>query len=269
MGRRAVILGACLALLAAGGARADAPGPGCQPARPAVAHTSGGRVLDRQPRDAPVPCLTQAGPTADTAPVAVTPKGTILFGPIATSQGQGVPAPANILIPTAVARTTDEGARWSQVIPDDDPSDLSHQHSGIIPWLYADPVTGRVWYSTPNPCGAMISFSDDDGLSWHDADQVGCPGQGGMSVFEGPAPAGAPQPRGYPHVAYYCANLQDNGPHPLYCYKTLDGGATWQQVRALPHRTPPPRCPGRPHAPRGRRGAPPRTIYSAPGRRAP
>ena len=83
------MLGACMAVFAASGARADA-GPGCQPTRPALAHGSGGRVLEPQPPGAPVPCLAQAGPTTDTAPVAVTPKGTVLFGPIATAQDQGV-----------------------------------------------------------------------------------------------------------------------------------------------------------------------------------
>src|SRR5438309_11373792 len=108
MDARHLALAGLLLLMAAPSARADA-GPGCQPARPAIAHGAGARVLAPQPAGAPVPCLTQAGPTTDTAPVAVTPAGTVLFGPIATGQGQSVPAPANILAPTALARTTDGG----------------------------------------------------------------------------------------------------------------------------------------------------------------
>ncbi|MFL5887315.1 MAG: hypothetical protein ACJ77M_19775, partial [Thermoleophilaceae bacterium] len=196
--------------------------------------------------------------TTDSAPVGVTPRGTVLFAPISTVLPGQVPAPADNAFPTGVARTTDGGAHWQTVLPVDDPNDKTAQHIGLIPWLYADHRTGRIWYATPGPaiCGAMISHSDDEGLTWTDNDSVGCPGQGGMSVFEGPAPRGSAQPAGYPHVVYYCANLQDNGPHLMYCYRSLDGGASFKQVGGFPNGAPPPSCQDSLDGPRGRAVAP-------------
>src|SRR3954454_3736489 len=243
---------------------AAASGHGCAAGRPAIAHRAGGRVLKHQPSRAPIPCLTFAGPTTDSAPIALTPKGTLLYAPIATVSPGTVPAPGDVPYPTKVARSVDGGAHWKSVFPVDDPSDSSHQHIGLIPWLYADSATGRIWYATPGPtiCGAMISYSDDEGLTWKDDDMVGCPGQGGMSVFEVPAPMGQPQPVGYPHVVYYCANLQDNGPHLMYCYRSLDGGSSFTQVGAFPNSAdPPPSCNESLDAPRGRAVAPNGTVY--------
>src|SRR4051794_2109225 len=259
MRRACAVLGGIAALALGYVPGAAASKHGCASGRPAIAHHAGGRALKRQPARAPIPCLSFAGPTTDSATVAVTRKRTLLYAPIATVSPGTVPAPGDVPYPTKVARSVDGGAHWKSVFPVDDPSDTEHQHIGLIPWLYADPVTGRIWYATPGPaiCGAMISYSDDEGLTWKDDDMVGCPGQGGMSVFEGPAPMGQPQPVGYPHVVYYCANLQDNGPHLMYCYRSLDGGSSFTQVGAFPNSAdPPPSCNESLDAPRGRAVAP-------------
>jgi hypothetical protein len=256
---RAAATAALLAALALAAPAAGATGPGCAADRPAVAHRAGARVLSAQPAGAPIPCLTRAGPTTDSAPVATTPSGTVLFAPIAGAEAARTPAPADLAFPTLVARTTDDGAHYDTVLPVGDASDPARQHYGLIPWLTADPATGRAWYATPTSttCGATLSHSDDDGRTWTDDGDVGCPGQGGMSVFEGPAPAGSPQPKGYPHVVYYCANLQDNGPHLMYCYRSLDGGRSFAQVGAFPNTpSPPPSCHESLDAPRGRAVAP-------------
>lgn len=181
-----------------------ASAPGCASGRPATAHYPGAIVLSPRPSGAPVPCLNMVGPTNDSADVAVTPRGTIVYAPLATVTPAQEPAPADVAYPTDVARSVDQGAHWTRVVPSQHPTVRSDQHIGLIPWLYADPVTGRIWYATPTDsiCGAVVSWSDDDGLTWTDNDSVGCPGQGGMSVFEGPAPAGQPHPVGYPHVVY-------------------------------------------------------------------
>jgi hypothetical protein len=241
-------------------------GPGCQPKRVAVAHRPGAVRLAHQPARAPIPCLTTAGITTDSAPVAVTRKGTVLYAPIAAVRPGSVPPPANIALPTGVARTVNGGARWRTVLPVDDPADEASQHSGLIPWLYADRTTGRIWYATPllsgGVCGAMISYSDDEGVTWRDNDHVGCPGQGGMSVFEGPAPARSARPVGYRHVVYYCANLLDGGSHLMHCYRSLNGGSSFEHVKGFPNSsTPPPSCGAGLDAPRGRGVAPDGTIY--------
>src|SRR5215469_15838786 len=50
--------------------------------------------------------------------------------------------------------------------------------------------------------------------------------QGGMSIAEGPAPKGQPQPVNYPHVVYHCGNVSD-GAIPL----ASTAGSRWTAAR--------------------------------------
>jgi hypothetical protein len=110
--------------------------------------------------------------------------------------------------------------------------------------MSVDPQTSRMWFATalPSLCGARISWSDDDGEHWQSNPSVGCPAQGGEKLLEGPPPESAPKPVGYPHVVYYCANATDIAASNLYCYKSLDGGATFTFAGAFPDPTPPADC---------------------------
>ena len=110
--------------------------------------------------------------------------------------------------------------------------------------MSVDPHTSRIWFATtlPSLCGARISWSDDDGDHWKTNPSVGCPAQGGEKLLEGPAPAAGAKPVGYPHVVYYCANTIDIAASNLWCYKSLDGGATFNFVGSFPDPTPPAGC---------------------------
>jgi hypothetical protein len=217
-------------------------GPGCDPARPAVAHHAGGAVLARQPRVAPTPCATFVGPTTDSAAMGVTRSGTVLYGPIEQQDPNPVPAPAKIVMSTIVVRSTDLGATWERLVPTTAAAPTS-THGGLTDWLSVDPETSRVWYATPAaPCGATISWSDDEGETWGYTPNAGCPAQGANALIEGPAPAGGAQPIGYPHVVYYCANAGEvplGDQSYLACYISLDGGASFSYAGGSPDKVPP------------------------------
>jgi hypothetical protein len=143
--------------------------------------------------------------------------------------------------PEQVVRSRDGGTTWTEL-------DSGGPTTGglVPPWMSVDPRTSRIWFATtlPSLCGARISWSDDDGDSWHTNPSVGCPAMGGNKVMEGPAPRHGAQPVGYPHVVYYCALDVDGAPTSLlWCYKSLDGGATFTHVGGFPNPVPaPPAC---------------------------
>jgi hypothetical protein len=214
------------------GRPAAAAGPGCDPARPATAHRAGGIVLSPSPAGAPIPCATIAGNSTESATVSVAPSGTVFYAPVLQ---HGIPGALGD--PALVARSRDLGDSW-------EPRDPGlPAHFSLVPWMHVDPVTARLWLATPLPtlCGANISWSDDEGEHWQTNPSVGCPGEGALKVLEGPAPPGGAQPVGYPHVVYYCVNLQDGSPQStLYCYKSLDGGGSFAFVGSFPDPIPPP-----------------------------
>jgi hypothetical protein len=229
-------IGAAAPAPAAPGAAAHRGGPGCDPARPAVAHRAGGVVLRHQPRGAAIPCAVVVGPTSESADVGVTRSGSVVYAPL--NRNTATP-PQNVIEgPEQVVRSRDGGATWTEL-------DSGGPTTGglVPPWMSVDPRTSRIWFATtlPSHCGARISWSDDDGDTWHTNPSVGCPAMGGNKVMEGPAPRGGAQPVGYPHVVYYCALDVDGAPTSLlWCYKSLDGGTTFTHVGGFPNPVPPP-----------------------------
>ena len=215
--------------------RLSASGPGCDPLRPAVAHHAGAAAALPVPLDPPIPCATLTGATTESAAVGVAASGAVFYAPL--FQTAAPPGPATLGLPVLAARSLDQGASWESRDPTM-PAGFS-----IVPWMHVDPTTSRLWLATPTAtfCGAQIAWSDDEGEQWHINPSVGCPGQGALKIFEGPAPAGAAQPVGYPHVVYYCANLEDGSLQSiLFCYKSLDGGTTFVPVGGFPDPIPPP-----------------------------
>jgi hypothetical protein len=206
------------------------PGPGCDHARPAVAHYPGGIRLRHQPPARPIPCIAFVGQSVESATIGVTRSGAVIY---ATRDDNRAAPPRNTLEgPEFVASSRDLGASWRAL------SSGGPTTGGLVPpWMDVDPQTSRIWFLTtlPGLCGARISWSDDGGDRWHTNPSVGCPGQGSEKVLEGPAPRGGARPRGYPHVVYYCGNGGlDTGPTRLACYRSLDGGRTFGPIGAVP-----------------------------------
>jgi BNR repeat protein len=201
-------------------------------AEPAVAHHAGGVALARG-ANPPIPCTTVTGNAIEGATIGVTRSGAVFFASIEQNP-DGV---RTIVDPSVIARSTDRGASWSNIVPG---GSAVSPHGSLSPWLRVDPVTSRLWYATPTaPCGATISWSDDDGETWGTNPNIGCPAQGGVALMEGPAPAGTPEPAGYPHVVYYCANAQDGEESVLVCHRSRDGGSSWELTGSTPDPVPP------------------------------
>jgi hypothetical protein len=212
-------------------------GPGCDPARPAVAHYAGGVPAPGRRSSAPVPCKSFVGTTSEAGSVGVTRSGSVFYAPLLENTS---PPPQNTLEgPEWVVRSRDLGATWTKL-------DSGGPTTGglVPPWLSIDPETSRIWFATTLPalCGARVSWSDDDGDHWQTGAGVPCPSQGGEKLLEGPPPVSGSRPVGYPHVVYYCANEIDPAPSNLWCYRSLDGGQTFAFTGAFSDPPQPPGC---------------------------
>jgi hypothetical protein len=209
-------------------------GPGCDRARPAVAHHAGGERLHHQPTNAPIPCLTLVGRAVESATIGVTRSGAVFFAP--RDDNAAAPPQDTLRGPEFVVRSRDLGRTWRAT------TSGGPTTGGLVPpWMHVDPVTSRVWFLTtlPGLQGARLSWSDDEGRHWHTNLAVGCRGlgpttcigEGSEKVLEGPPPRGGSRPRGYPHVVYYCGNGGlDVVPTTLACYRSLDGGRTFTSI---------------------------------------
>lgn len=234
----------------------DAVGPGCDPARPALAYHAGSilgaAAVTSHRGNLPVPCAVVSDTTMETATVGITQNGTVVSAP--QSNGTGSLTFPGGGGPPAITTSRDDGATWQLKVPNLQPGTGSD-----IPWMHVDPQTNRIWFAPvglfPSTCPqpgftsptlAQITWSDDEGQSWHSppGDPAACRVlQGGMSVVEGPAPRGEPQPIRYPHVVYHCGNESDFvTPHSVRCWKSLDGGETWSFVQGP--NNPPSDCTG-------------------------
>ncbi len=205
-------------------------GPGCDRSRPAVAHYAGGVRLRRQPASRPIPCMTFVGQSVESATIGVTRSGAVMYAP--RDDNTAAPPQNTVQGPEFVVRSRDRGATWTALS-----SGGPTTSSLVPPWMDVDPQTSRVWFLTalPTLCGARISWSDDDGNHWHTNPKVGCPGQGGERLLEGPAPRGGARSHGYAHVVYYCANGGlDTTATTLACYRSLDGGRMFTSTGGIP-----------------------------------
>jgi hypothetical protein len=242
----------------AGVSRAATSRAACAPARPAVAADAAGRVLDPQPRGAPIPCGTTTGfgagetrifATRDAliyAPAVFTP------GPLGLGYGEQLPGPRFQLMtsPGGLAVTRNGGETWRAVLPMGmtwQPSDEQE---------YVDRTTGRFFFYNfggnpfPQPASAAtapdtllppgaeahLMWTGDDGATWHHATAC-CPAFSENPRFVAArAPRGAAQPHGYPSVVYFCGNSSIVLTLPglvRVCSRSLDGGSTWSTASIL------------------------------------
>ncbi len=121
---------------------------------------------------------------------------------------------------TKVMRTRDAGLTWDDVTPD-----VAGQDQFVIsgdPYLYADPIGGRIFTVDAYLACNYISFSDDEGDSWiGNPAACGAPLADHETVFSGPATQTTTI--GYPAIIYQCFNQIVQS----LCARSLDGGITW------------------------------------------
>src|SRR3954451_9847907 len=146
----------------------------------AVAHHSGGRVIQEPPSAFP-----QMFPTGDYTiepNIGVTTSGAILVDALRCGRGPGVYQPV-------VLRSTDQGQSFRDVSPT-----VAGQPSHPFtedPYLYVDKRTGRLFSTDIDTVVACqpLSISDDAGKTWTET-QTGCGLADHANIFTGPAPAG-------------------------------------------------------------------------------
>jgi hypothetical protein len=166
----------------------------------------------------PVLYVSHTGHPAAEPTLGITPDGAVFFQ--AEDVTNGVSPVSDIL------RSSDDGRTWQVVSPMLGP--IRRHPQSEDPYLYVDPVTGRVFTADLFiPGCSELSWSDDGGTTWTTS-IAGCGTFDHETIFAGPPVTS--HPRGYPNVVYYCA-IDGGAAIPTstmtVCEKSLDGGLTW------------------------------------------
>src|SRR4051812_17320272 len=229
---------------------------GCPSPAAVVAHHSGGKVLRTQPRQRPHACGTNTGYPAAESHLVVRRNGGGVFTPAVLPSGlagAGTP-PGNEnshsqsnASPGAMAGTDDRGAHWHVVKPAGatwNPTDHGE---------YVDPATGRLFFEDYGPIPLEPSYGadqegpahvswTDDLKHWHHTAIEGLTLPENPRFTSGRVPAGQAKPAGYRSVLYFCANTNVGFVSPVIagrgCFRSLNGGSSWE--RRAPFFSPPP-----------------------------
>jgi hypothetical protein len=137
---------------------------------------------------------------------------------------------------TILLSSADQGRKWRSVQPliagqDGHPTSLD-------PYVYVDPVTGRIFDIDLLLAGSYLSYSDDSGETYTTVALTSATGANDhQTLFAGPPPAGNPtliptDPK-FPRIVYYCVNSIA----VVGCVHSIDGGRTWSQAGAPPFPT--------------------------------
>ncbi len=221
----------------------SAPAP-CPVKQTAVAFTADGRPAPYKG----LGCTVRTGFLTGETHLRVAPNGTVVQQPAQTVPGlagtgfvPGAPGPRpqTQLTPAGFAVSRDGGNRFERILPSGQEWVAS---DGAI---HIDRVTGRLYYyalspsSVPQgggvpvtdqvPAGyAHLMTSADDGRTWFHTQAPGYVESENPRFTSGPTPKGGDQPVAGEQVAYWCGNTILFAYGQRDCYRTLDGGQTWQ-----------------------------------------
>lgn len=232
-------------------------GAGCQVGRAAIAYHPGSAPLVPQPAFAPAPCLVATGFGGSETQLAVTPDNTVVYEPAILTPGlagtgyaDGLPGPqpSTQVSPGGLSLSGDGGKSWffdapggATWVPQDDALYVDRTTGRIFFYaLSPDPVpdTGSIPVQDQSPAGqAHLLTSTNDGRSWTETALEGFMESENPRFTTAPAPTGGQQPANASNVAYWCGNntVKAGLPVPSYraCYRSLDGGLTWQFASVL------------------------------------
>jgi hypothetical protein len=237
-----VALAAILALLA--GCVTTPSSTSTSPAAPAgqavapvpyVAGKDGALPASAYPGQLPVFAERYVGERGGGEPtIGVNADGVAIFPTIAFD----INAVATRLPSTRVMISTDEGKSWEDRTPliaagNDPVPAVRPNPASLDPYVYADPVTGRLFNIDLNlAAGGFLSYTDDAGKTW--VSNPGCcglPVDDHQSLFAGPATTLQPVAPLYPRILYFCINQVG----ATSCTHSLDGGLSWSgSVPAYP-----------------------------------
>lgn len=235
--RRLLLVGAVVAL---GAAVLPASGaPAC--AEPQRVESFGGRGTGEA-------CTVRTGYLTGESHLRVAPDGTVVQQPAQTVQGlagtgflSGAPGarPVTQLAPGAFAVSRDGGKRFQRVLP----AGLEWVSSDGA--IHIDSATGRLYFyalspsSVPQaggvpvtdqvPAGyAHLMSSPDNGRTWTHTQAPGYVESENPRFTSGPTPKGGDRPVPGERIAYWCGNTVLFAYGQRDCYRTLDGGTSWQ-----------------------------------------
>jgi hypothetical protein len=158
--------------------------------------------------------------------IAISRNGVAIYPSIEFDALSGLPVGAPTDLPkTVVYRRTDEGLTWTDASPVLPANNLPAAPASLDPYVYADPVTGRLFSIDLNlAVGGFLSWSDDDGQTWmSNPGCCGLPVDDHQTLFSGPATVLAATPLYPGRVLYFCINQVADA----HCTHSLDGGVTW------------------------------------------
>jgi hypothetical protein len=156
----------------------------------------------------------------------VTPKGNVFMSGLTLNGGVGVPGGTQ-LPGSKVWGTFDGGATWKDVSPADLVAGQVHDPPySADPYVYVDPVTGRIFdVDLQFLYCSWSSVSDNQGSTWTTS-PIGCgqpvAPQDHQTVVAGKS-RGTPAPLYQNRIVYYCVNRVFDSS----CATSLDGGLTY------------------------------------------
>jgi hypothetical protein len=224
----AAVLAGCVSTPSTPTTSATTPPPGHAPAPvPYVAGKDGPLPASAYPGQLPVFAERYVGQRGGGEPtVGVNANGVAIFPTIAFD----IDAVATSLPSTRVMISTDEGKTWEDRTPviatgNGPIPTVRPNPASLDPYVYADPVTGRLFNIDLNlAAGGFLSYTDDAGKTW--VSNPGCcglPVDDHQSLFAGPATTLKPVSPLYPRILYFCINQIG----ATTCTHSLDGGLTW------------------------------------------
>lgn len=184
-----------------------------------VAYHQAGQAIASPPDGLPVPTvrLFDTGIQANEPSIAILPDGSFAY--------QGWDRPATSVGTWHVFLRRPPDVAWRDVSPT--PARPTHD-----PYLAADPRTGRIFSANlllpgeldPDRFCVVVSFTDDQGLTWTSADPV-CDADADRPRVITSVPVTS-SPTGYPslvHLCYFHSSADGQS-----CLRSLDGGRTFR-----------------------------------------
>jgi hypothetical protein len=233
--RSLLVAGLFTFALLAGCSGNDRPAP--DTAAPAaitpVVHHADGRVLPASAYPGQLPAFEEryvAERGGGEPTIGVDRDGVAIYPSIAFDQPGGLPS-------TRVMRSENGGLNWTDASAEVDAGGQASQRTApasLDPYVYADPVTGRLFNIDLNlAAGAFLSWSDDGAKTW--TSNPGCcglPVDDHQTLFAGPEKTLKANPLLYPgRILYFCVNQVASSS----CTHSVDGGLTWSApVSAFP-----------------------------------
>ncbi len=231
------------------GAVTALPATGQSPSCPGERNRAAAFTADGRPSPyRALGCTVRTGFLSSESHLRVLPDGTVVQQPAQTVPGvagtgflSGAPGPKpqTQLTPAGFAVSRDGGARFERVLP------------GGLEWvasdgaIHVDEATGRLYYYALSPSQvpqaggvavtdqvpagyAHLLTSPDGGRTWSHTQAIGYVESENPRFTSGPTPEQGDRPVPGERIAYWCGNTVLFAYGQRDCYRTLDGGQTWQ-----------------------------------------